>query len=95
MKQTVLTKAVMNSPVEFDLTANFLLKERLWLGATYRTQDAVGLIAQWIFNNKLRIGYSYDYSTTKLQNHHNGTHEIMVSYELRTLKELVTSPRYF
>ena len=94
-KPTVLTKTAWNTPVEFDLTANFLLKEKLWLGATYRTQDAIGLIAQWIFNNKLRIGYAYDYSTTKLQNYHNGTHEIMVSYELRTLTELVTSPRYF
>jgi len=77
------------------LTANFLLIERFWIGATYRTNDAVGAIAQWIISNKLRLGYAFDYSTTKLQNFHNGTHEIMISYELRTLKELVTSPRYF
>lgn len=94
-KPTFLTKATWNAPVQFDLTANFLLKEILWLGATYRTNDAVGVIAQWIFKNKLRIGYAFDYTTSKLQNYHNGTHEIMVSYELRTLKELVVSPRYF
>ena len=94
-KPTVLTKATWNAPVEFDLTANFLLIDRFWIGATYRTNDAVGAIAQWIISNKLRLGYAFDYSTTKLQNFHNGTHEIMISYELRTLKELVTSPRYF
>jgi len=94
-KPTMLTKAVWNAPVEVDLTANFLIKEKFWIGAAYRTNDAVGAIVQWIINNKLRLGYAFDYSTTKLQNYHNGSHEIMISYELRALKELVVSPRYF
>jgi len=95
-KPTMLTKAVWNVPVQFDLTANFLIKEKFWLGATYRTNDAYGVIAQWIFSNQLRIGYAFDFTFTKLQNHHNGTHEIMVSYELSKLKEVaLSSLRYF
>jgi type IX secretion system PorP/SprF family membrane protein len=94
-KPTFLTKATWGAPVQFDFTANFLLKEKLWLGAMYRTRAAYGFIAQWIFADKLRVGYAIDFSTTNLQNYHNGTHEIMVSYELKTLKELVVSPRYF
>jgi len=94
-KPTFLTKATWGAPVQFDLSANFLLKEKLWLGAMYRSRAAYGFIAQWIFADKLRVGYAIDFSTTNLQNYHNGTHEIMVSYELRTLKELVVSPRYF
>lgn len=94
-KPTFLTKATMGAPVQFDLSANFLLKEKLWLGGMYRTQDAFGFIAQWIFGNSLRVGYAIDFSTTNLRNYNDGTHEIMVSYELNTLKELVTSPRYF
>lgn len=98
-KPTVLTKASFTSetgsPVQLDLTANFLFKERFWLGAMYRTGDSFGFIAQWIIDNKLRIGYSYDYTTSNLQSLQSGTHEIMLSYEMRFLKELVTSPRYF
>jgi len=94
-KPTFLSKVTMGAPVEFDFSANFLLKERLWLGAMYRTGDSFGFIAQWVFNRKLRIGYAVDFTTTKLQNHHNGSHEIMVSYELKFLKEKVVSPRYF
>ncbi|SHF19489.1 type IX secretion system membrane protein, PorP/SprF family [Mariniphaga anaerophila] len=94
-KPTFMAKATQGAPPQLDLSANFLLMERLWLGAMYRTSDAVGAIVQVILGNSLRVGYSYDYSTTKLQNYHGGTHEIMVSYELRSLKELVTSPRYF
>lgn len=98
-KPTMLTKASFTeeygSPVQLDLTANFLIKEKLWLGAMYRTGDAYGFIAQWIFNQKLRVGYAYDISTSNLRNHNNGSHELMVSYELKFFKEEVISPRYF
>jgi type IX secretion system PorP/SprF family membrane protein len=94
-KPTFMTKALKGVPPQFDFTANFLLMERFWLGAMLRTGDAYGFIAQWIFDKDLRIGYSYDFSTTKLQNYHSGSHEIMISYEIRRLKELVVSPRYF
>jgi type IX secretion system PorP/SprF family membrane protein len=98
-KPTMLTKATFSSetgaPVELDLTANFLIKERFWLGAMYRTGDSYGFIAQWIIDNKLRIGYSYDITTTNLQNFHSGSHEVMISYEMRFLKEMFASPRYF
>jgi type IX secretion system PorP/SprF family membrane protein len=94
-KPTFLTKATVGAPIEFDFSANFLLTERLWLGAMYRTGDAFGFIAQWVFDKKLRVGYAVDFTTTKLQNHHSGTHEIMVSYELKFLSEKFVSPRYF
>lgn len=98
-KPTMLTKATFGAnsgaPIEMDFTANFLLKEKLWLGAMYRTGDSFGFIAQWVFDQKLRIGYAVDFSTTKLQNYNNGSHEIMISYELKFLKEKFVSPRYF
>lgn len=63
-KPTMLTKATFTresgAPAELDLTANFLIKERFWLGAMYRTGDSFGFIGQWIIDSKLRIGYAYD-----------------------------------
>ncbi len=94
-KPTFMTKATYGAPLQLDLTANFLIREKIWLGAMFRSKDALGIVAQWIFDNSLRIGYAFDYSTTKLQRYHDGTHEIMVSYELRSLKQLIVSPRYF
>jgi len=98
-KPTMLTKATFSSetgaPVELDLSANFLIKERFWLGVMYRTGDSYGFIAQWIIDKKLRIGYSYDITTTNLQNFHSGSHEVMISYEMRFMKEMFASPRYF
>ncbi len=98
-KPTALTKASFSSeygsPLQFDLTGNFLIKEKLWLGAMYRSGDSFGFIAQFLFAEKLRIGYAIDFSTTNLKNYNNGTHEVMISYELRFRKENVISPRYF
>jgi len=94
-KPTFLAKATLGAPVEFDFTANFLLREKLWLGAMYRTGDSFGFIAQWIFDQKLRIGYAVDFTITNLQRYHSGTHEIMVSYELRLVREKFVSPRYY
>lgn len=98
-KPTALAKASFakefGTPLQADFTANFLLKEKLWLGAMYRTGAAFGGIVQWIFNNGLRVGYAYDMATTNMRQYNNGTHEIMVSYELKFLKKDYTSPRYF
>lgn len=98
-KPTMLTKASFTretgSPVQLDLTANFLIKERFWLGAMYRTGDSYGFIAQWVFDEKLRLGYAFDYTTANLKNYQHGSHELMVSYELRFNKEKFVSPRYF
>lgn len=93
-KPTFLTKATVGAPVEFDFTANFLFNDKFWLGGMYRTGDSYGFIAQWIFDKKLRIGYSIDFTTTKLQNYHNGSHEVMVSYEIG-LKRRWSTPRMF
>ncbi|WP_319503650.1 type IX secretion system membrane protein PorP/SprF [uncultured Draconibacterium sp.] len=94
-KPTFLTKATNGAPVQFDFTGNFLIKERFWLGAMYRTGDSYGFIAQWIFAQKLRLGYAIDFSINDLRHYSGGTHEIMVSYELKFRKERVVSPRYF
>lgn len=94
-KPTLLVKAAIGSPPEADLSANFLLKEKFWIGATYRTGNSFGFIAQWLIENNLRIGYAIDISTSAVKNISFTSHEIMVSYELRFLDQKVISPRFF
>jgi len=94
-KPTFMTKTVAGSPFEYDLTANFLLAEKFWIGGMYRSGDSFGAIAQWIINRKLRFGYAYDFTTTDLGNYQNGVHEIMISYEFVYSKRIIISPRYF
>lgn len=92
-KPVILVKDDIKGPTSVDLNAFFLLKERVWLGAFYRssynihnsnlqknlpTQNSMGLIAEIFATQDLRVGYSYDYSLNKLRNYNSGSHEISV-----------------
>ncbi len=94
-KPSVLTKAVKGAPLQFDFSANFLLREKLWFGAMYRTQAAYGFNVQWIFDRNLRIGYALDLELTNIKKHSRTSHEIMVSYEFGFINKRHVSPRYF
>jgi type IX secretion system PorP/SprF family membrane protein len=93
-KPSFLMRKTWNAPSILDLTASFLLREQIWLGANYRLRDSFGFIAQWIFDNQLRIGYAVDFTTSRLHSLHSGTHEVMVSYELGAVRKW-SSPRMF
>lgn len=94
-KPTFLTQMVKGAPLQYDLSANFLFAEKLWLGGMIRSGDALGAVAQWIIHRNFRIGYAYDFTTTDLRNYQNGVHEVMVSYEFVYTKKKFVSPRYF
>ena len=61
-KPTTLAKASLTSesevPAQIDLSANFLIKEKFWVGAMYRTDASYGFTAQWIFKKNIRLGYA-------------------------------------
>ena len=94
-KPSVLAKAVDGAPLSLDVSANFLFLEKLWLGAFWRREDAVGLLAQYWINEKFRIGYAYGYTTSELTQYNSGSHEIMIGYDLNHKKGRMKSPRYF
>ncbi len=93
-KPTALGKFVKGAPAQIDLSGNFLISDRVWLGLMYRSGVAFGFLGQWVINDKMRIGYSVDFSTNKLRSYQNGTHEIMISYEISKITEEVVK-RYF
>lgn len=94
-KPSFMARLVAGAPLSLDVNANFLLRERIWFGAMYRLGNAFGLLGQYQVNDQLRIGYAFDLTTTKLGAYNAGTHEIMVSYDLRFIKGRTISPRYF
>lgn len=94
-KPAFLLKAVPGAPLQVDLTANFLFYERFWVGAMYRHQDAVGLLAQYVVNDVVHVGYAYDFTTSELGNYTSGSHEVMLGVDIRKRYGGHTSPRYF
>lgn len=97
-KPTFLIRMAQKSPTGVDLTANFILHERLWLGSTYRVGNEVGMIAQFQLTQQLRAGYAFDYPLTDINKQASfvGTHEVMINYELIfSEKNKFKSPRFF
>jgi type IX secretion system PorP/SprF family membrane protein len=93
-KPAALVKYTDNAPLEVDINGSFLFAEKLWLGATWRTGDSFDVLAQFVLGN-MRIGYSFDYSTTQLRNYNQGSHEIMVGILLSNKSKGIHHPRYF
>jgi type IX secretion system PorP/SprF family membrane protein len=95
LKPSVMVKAVSGAPLIADITLHALLKDVFWLGVSYRTEDSFAGLATFQITPQLRIGYSYDYTLTELNNYNNGTHEIHLGYDFSFNKKKVVTPRYF
>jgi type IX secretion system PorP/SprF family membrane protein len=94
-KPSLLINTVVGAPVQANFSANFLVAGKVWIGALFRTNDACGVMVQWVVDNKIRIGYATDFSLTNLKSYNSGTHEIMFSIDFRAIKQRFIKPRYF
>lgn len=94
-KPSVLCKIVPGTPISTDISANFLFREKLTLGASYRWDSSISALAGFQLSQKLMIGYAYDFDTTELSSYNSGSHEIFLRFEIfRNIKGKV-SPRFF
>ncbi|WP_417886001.1 type IX secretion system membrane protein PorP/SprF [Zunongwangia sp.] len=98
LKPAFMARAVENSPVSVDVTANVLLYDRLEAGLGYRFDESVTGMVNFKITPQLRVGYAYDYTTTDFRNYNDGSHEIMVLFDLDLFglkKGYDKSPRFF
>ena len=95
MRPSFIVKYVNNAPLSIEGNLSFLFYDKIWIGAMYRHEAATGLNIMYNVSQNLRIGYAYDYQLTSLQKFSQGSHEIMLSYDLRSKAKGFKSPRYF
>lgn len=94
-KPTLLVKAVNGAPIAAEVTAQFLFFEKFWAGAMYRWEDAAGILLQYEINNRFKIGYAYDYTLSDIRKYSDGSHEVMLGFDLIRGYGGDVSPRYF
>lgn len=94
-KPAVLTKMVFGAPLQLDLSANFLIQDKLTLGAAYRWDAAFSGLVGFQISKGLFAGYSYDTDTTKLGDYNSGSHELFLRFELFKNQAKYVSPRFF
>lgn len=76
-----LVRYVPNAPVQYDANINFDFKNVFWLGATYKSNYAVGANLGVTLFKSLSIGYSYDFMIGNISKYGGLSHEIMLSYK--------------
>ncbi len=83
IKPGVLFKYAPNAPLDFDANISALFSDRFWVGVTYRLDDAIAAMVGYQTGGPLRIGFSYDYTLSQLNNFNNGSVEAFVEYAFR------------
>jgi type IX secretion system PorP/SprF family membrane protein len=91
---SVMVKNIQGGTGSVDLNANFLLKNKVWLGISARIGYGVVALIQVYVTDKFKVGYAYDQGLNKIGIVGQSTHEIMLSYDFNVFKNKMLSPRY-
>jgi len=96
LEPSFLLKYVDPVPPKLDVTATIRYKNTVWLGASYRTNDAyAAMVGIWL-KETFQFGYSYDIITSNLRNYSTGSHEVMLALTFgkqpRTRAEAAVAP---
>lgn len=94
-KPAALMKMVSGSPLQVDLSGNFMYDERFVVGLAYRWSAAVSAMAGFQIDRNWFIGYAFDWETTKINKYNYGSHEIFLRYEFYRDIQKIISPRFF
>lgn len=94
-KPAFLVRAVSGAPVSVDISANFLIQEKVTLGISYRWDDSMSALAGFQISKSFYLGYAYDYTVSNLTHYNNGSHEIILQYQMQKKSSQIKSPRFF
>lgn len=94
LKPTTLVRYKPESGVQADVSSNVIFRDKIWLGLSYRTSDAIIGMVEVLPTPQWRLGYSYDMGVSAINPYHNGSHELLVQYEFG-YRIRVRDPRYF
>lgn len=98
----ILAKTDLAS-AQFDANLTVMYENTIWMGVSYRLEDAIAPMAGYQYQfpggkSTLRLGYSYDLTTSELNNYSTGSHELMVGYcyklEKPLPKRVYKNPRF-
>ncbi len=75
-------KYVNPVPLSFDINAKLQYRDIIWAGGSFRPRDGFAAMFGLNINSSFNIGYSYDFTTSRLNTFSKGTHEILLGFLL-------------
>lgn len=94
LRPSLLFKYHPSSPFQADINLSGQYQDLFSFGMSYRTKDALILLAKYWVNQQLSIGYSFDLTISDLARYSSGSHEIGIQYNLKFNHNL-RDPRFF
>jgi len=94
LKPSTLLKGVGGAPLSIDIAANVLINNKYEFGLGWRADDSISALMTMEVAPLVRIGYSYDYTTTNLGDFNSGSHEVIVLITVSNSRAGL-SPRFF
>lgn len=93
---TVIPSIMLNgtkpSPLVFNFNARISFRDKFWLGAAFRKNDAISAMLGFNLSSLLNVGYAYDFTSSALNTVSRGTHEIVLGLTLNN-RYKVTCPQ--
>jgi len=82
---------------QFDVTAQMFYSNIFWVGASYRSGDAIVGMAGVDITKNIKLGYSFDYNSGGVKSYSGGSHEIVLLGTFDVAKKIVQTktPRFF
>ena len=78
----ILAKMMSPAPLSLEGSLQLEYKEWIWTAVSYRHTDAVVAMVGLNISERFKLGYSYDFSTSRFNQYTSGGHEVILGLML-------------
>lgn len=91
----VLIRTLRGAPRSALFSLNVDFFEQAFIGFNWEYKSSLGLAVGFLFDEKFRAGYAFDFPTNGLGRYTNGTHTLFISYNLDKFKRASNMPCFY
>ena len=88
LKPSVMALLYQDGELHFDYSAKAFIRDRLWLGATYRDIESVVTMVGFSISDALSASYAYEVPTGEIKQFADSSHELVLSIRINNFKRL-------
>jgi type IX secretion system PorP/SprF family membrane protein len=86
-----MLKRVEALPLSLDANLKISYKDKIWIGGSYRRADSFSAIFGFNIKNFVNLTYAYDLTTSELNKVSNGSHEIVLGFQLNSAYQVFST----
>ncbi|WP_437395577.1 PorP/SprF family type IX secretion system membrane protein [Flagellimonas lutimaris] len=94
-KPATLVKFVSGAPIQWDMSANFLINEKFAIGGSYRWDASASGMLGFQATEGIFIGLAYDYQFSAIKDYNNGSYEALIRFDIFNKADKILTPRFF